>query len=56
MRIIRNIFLGNLKMKDVYAKYECNQNANGLFLAERGYIKRSNLRNFENLKRIYLIL
>ncbi len=32
-------------MKDVYAKYECNQNAMDYFFAERGYIKRSNLRN-----------
>ena len=45
--------LGNLKMKDVYAKYECNQNAMDYFFAERGYIKRGNLRNSKIKKDIF---
>lgn len=45
--------LGNLKMKDVYTKYECNQNAMDYFFAERGYIKRSNLRNSKIKKDIF---
>lgn len=45
--------LGNLKMKDVYAKYQCNQNAIDYFFAERGYIKRSNLRNSKIRKDIF---
>lgn len=40
-------------MKDVYAKYECNQNAMDYFFAERGYIKRSNLRNSKIKKDIF---
>lgn len=35
---------GNLKMKDVYEKYNVNQNAMDYLFAERGYIKRSTLR------------
>lgn len=45
--------LGNLKMKDVYTKYECNQNAMDYFFAERGYIKRGNLRNSKIKKDIF---
>ena len=45
--------LGELKMKDVYAKYECNQNAMDYFFAERGYIKRGNLRNSKIRKDIF---
>ena len=45
--------LGNLKMKDVYIKYECNQNAMDYFFAERGYIKRGNLRNSKIKKDIF---
>lgn len=45
--------LGNLKMKDVYAKYGCNQNAMDYFFAERGYVKRSNLRNSKIKKDIF---
>lgn len=40
-------------MKDVYAKYECNQNAMDYFFAERGYVKRSNLRNSKIKKDIF---
>ena len=40
-------------MKDVYAKYECNQNAMDYFFAERGYIKRGNLRNSKIKKDIF---
>lgn len=45
--------LGNLKMKDVYVKYNCNQNAMDYFFAERGYIKRSNLRSSKIKKDIF---
>ncbi|MGM9533095.1 LAGLIDADG family homing endonuclease [Intestinibacter sp.] len=40
-------------MKDVYAKYECNQNAMNYFFAEKGYIKRGNLRNSKIKKDIF---
>lgn len=40
-------------MKDVYTKYECNQNAMDYFFAERGYIKRGNLRNSKIKKDIF---
>lgn len=45
----KEYILGNLKMKDVYEKYEVNQNAMDYFFAEKGYIKRSTLRK-ENIK------
>ena len=45
----KEYILGNLKMKDVYKKYEVNQNAMDYFFAEKGYIKRSTLRK-ENIK------
>lgn len=40
---------GNLKIKDVYEKYNVNQNAMDYLFAERGYIKRSILRK-NNIK------
>ena len=45
----KEYILGNLKMKDVYEKYEVNQNAMDYFFAEKGYVKRSTLRK-ENIK------
>lgn len=45
----KEYILGNLKMKDVYKKYEVNQNAMDYFFAEKGYVKRSTLRK-ENIK------
>ena len=36
----KEYILGNLKMKDVYEKYEVNQNAVDYFFAEKGYVKR----------------
>ena len=45
----KEYILGNLKMKDVYEKYEVNQNAMDCFFAEKGYVKRSTLRK-ENIK------
>lgn len=45
----KEYILGNLKIKDVYEKYEVNQNAMDYFFAEKGYIKRSTLRK-ENIK------
>jgi hypothetical protein len=45
----KEYILGNLKMKDVYEKYDVNQNAMDYFFAEKGYIKRSTLRK-ENIK------
>lgn len=45
----KEYILGNLKMKDVYEKYEVNQNAMDYFFVEKGYVKRSTLRK-ENIK------
>jgi intein/homing endonuclease len=45
----KKYILGNLKMKDVYEKYEVNQNAMDYFFVEKGYVKRSTLRK-ENIK------
>lgn len=52
-RDYQEYILGDVRMKDIYIKYECNQNALDYFFAERGYIKRGNLRKSKIRKNIF---
>ena len=46
----KDYILGNVKMKDIYEKYGVNQNAMDYFFIEKGYIKRTTLRE-NNIKK-----